>query len=72
MKEVRTAYQEHSFAVKLEKWLNEFLPPKVGSHAVHNFGRGAVGSCYFLLLFEKLTDTAYLGAETDLLFLKQA
>ena len=70
MKEVRSAYQEHSYAVKLEKWLNDIFPPKEGSHVVHNFGRGAVGSCYFLLLFEKLTDPAYLGAETDLFILE--
>lgn len=68
-KDVRQAYNQ-SYAVRLERWLNKFFPPKEGAHIVHNFGRGAVGSCYFQLLFEKLTDPGYVGAETDLFILE--
>ena len=70
MKEVRNAYTNTSYAARLERWLNKFFPPKEGTHTVHNFGRGGVGSCYFLLLVEKLTDPAYLGGETDLFILE--
>ena len=59
-----------SYAVAFERWLNKVYPPKHGSHVVHNFGRGAVGSCYFQLLIEKLADPSYLGAQTDLFVLE--
>ena len=68
-KEVRLTYNA-SYAVRLERWLNKFYPPRSGSHIVHNFGRGAVGSCYFSLLVEKLADPRYLGGETDLFILE--
>lgn len=69
MQDVRASYNQ-SYAVRLEKWLNKVYPPRHGSHVVHNFGRGAVGSCYFQLLVEKLADPAYLGAPTDLFILE--
>lgn len=69
MQEVRKTYNQ-SFAVRLEQWLNKHHPPKRGAHIVHNFGRGAVGSCYFQLLVEKLTDPNYIGGVPDLFILE--
>lgn len=67
--ERRTLYNT-TYTQLLEAWLNEYYHPKEGKHIVHNFGQGAVGSCYFDLLLEQLITPGYIGGAPDLFILE--
>ena len=66
----RRFFYNTSYTQLLEEWLNKYYPPKTGKHVVHNFGQGAVGSCYFDLLLEKLITPGYIGGTPDLFILE--